>query len=106
MLFIIVHGSCGKLGKEGCKVNKRPAATGQAILAAASNCLHMYATQATCLGAQQCGGEDDGVEGHVVLAHELHQLHILQGLVRMAVAGDVEAHMLAAGLANRNSAHW
>jgi hypothetical protein len=29
------------------------------------------------LRAQQGGGEDDGVEGHVVLAHELNQLHVL-----------------------------
>ncbi len=27
--------------------------------------------------AQQRGREDDGVEGHIVLAHELHQVHIL-----------------------------
>ena len=27
--------------------------------------------------AQQCGREDDRVKGHVVLAHELHQVHIL-----------------------------
>lgn len=27
--------------------------------------------------AQQRGREDDGVEGHIILAHELHQLHIL-----------------------------
>lgn len=31
-----------------------------------------------CLGAQQRGGEDDGVEGHVVLAHELNQLYVLR----------------------------
>lgn len=30
------------------------------------------------LGAQQGGGEDDGVEWDVVLAHELNQLHILR----------------------------
>jgi len=30
--------------------------------------------------AQQACWEDHGVEGHVVLAHELHQLHILRGL--------------------------
>ena len=29
------------------------------------------------LRAQQRGREDDGVEGHVVLPHELHQLHVL-----------------------------
>lgn len=31
------------------------------------------------LGGQQHSGEDDGVEGHIVLAHELDQLHILLG---------------------------
>lgn len=27
--------------------------------------------------AQQCGWEDDCVEGHIVLAHELHKVHVL-----------------------------
>jgi hypothetical protein len=29
------------------------------------------------LGGDEAGGEDDGVKGHVVLSHELEQLHVL-----------------------------
>lgn len=28
-------------------------------------------------GGDQAGGEDDGMEGHVILAHELEQFHVL-----------------------------
>ncbi len=41
--------------------------------------------------AQHGGGEDDGVEGHIVLAHELHQLHVLQAETRFCSHGGVES---------------